>query len=220
MMRAVRPVAALLGVMAMGGMAGCTAFGGDEPAPSSSASPESSPAAVESSELSRQILDAAAAADGDLPVLGSQTIEVDSFNFDDEVIDVTVAVHRIERRADSTMVTLSMSSPSEGAALDGAVFADGAAGTFFDRIAIEDPEGGVRYLGLSWRREVNSELSPPADSPLNSCVCAYRQNLTLGNEPVFMDALYAPLPPDLSTVSVTAPGGLSIPGIDVSESPE
>ena len=151
-----------------------------------------------------------------LEPIASQTLEVDRFV--EGTMTVVVDVLRLERRDDSTLVTLALSSPTdpvEGAAPYGTVFEDGSAGRYFDRIALEDTAAGVRHYPLSWRRQVKRDLSPPDPGPLNACVCMFRQNLHLGPEPVVMDALYGPLPDDVDTVTLVAPDGLSIAGLEV-----
>jgi hypothetical protein len=218
--------AALVGVLLL---AGCTSGDGSEggqaaPAPtaSSSAGQSTEPSAeqgeVDPADLSRDLLAQAAAADGALEPIASQTLEVDRFV--QGTMTVVVDVLRVERRDDSTLVTIGMSSPTdpvEGARPYPTVFDESNGGAWFDRIALEDTAAGVRHYPLSWRRQVTPDLSPPDPGPLNSCVCPFRQNLHLGPEPVVMDALYGPLPEDVDTVTLWAPDGLTVPDLPVSE---
>jgi len=219
---ALRTPAAVLWVLVL--LTGCTSADGERPAqdgaPTAAASaPELSATGspkgdVDPAALSRDLLASAAAAEGALQPIASQTLEVDRFA--EGRMTVVVDVLRVERRDDSTLVTLALSSPTDpvkGAAPYQTVFDEGGSGAWFDRIALEDTAAGVRHYPLSWRRQVTSDLTPPDPGPLNSCVCMFRQNLHLGPEPIVMSALYAPLPEDLDTVSLYAPDGLMVPDL-------
>lgn len=212
-------------------LTGCTSgTDGDEPAagPATTA-PPSSPSssassggggAVDPGDLSRDLLAtaaAAAAAEEELTPLGSQSLQVPQAASRGPMT-VQVDVLRLERRADSTLVTVALSSPTdpvEGAQPDRGVFDESVGNAYFLRVALEDTAGGVRHYPLSWRRQVTRELSPPEPGPLNSCVCMFRQNLHLAPEPVVMDALYGPLPEGVDEVTLFAPDGLMIPDLPV-----
>ena len=208
---------------------GCTSGDGEGQSPPSTA-PSAFPAPsatgptgggapgdVDPADLSRELLASAAAADGALEPIASQTLEVDRFV--SQKMTLVVDVLRLERRADSTLVTLALSSPTDpvqGAQPENGVFDESVGGGWFMRIALEDTAAGVRHYPLSWRRQVKLDLSPPEPGPLNSCVCMFRQNLHLAPEPVVMSALYGPLPDGVDTITLYAPDGLTMPDLPVS----
>lgn len=178
---------------------------GSEPAEPEGASPE---------EISSDLLEQAAA---DLPApVGGQTVGVtDNAN---NPVQVTVEVVALARTRDATHLTLQLSSDETVGGLNLTAFTDRGVPNreFFDRFALQDSANGVRHYPLSWLRPGASEDAPP-DGPPNSCLCPYRgQTFTLSPEPLVMDVLYGPLPEDVSTVDLVAPGGLSIPGLAVS----
>jgi hypothetical protein len=140
---ALRASALLLTTLVL--LTGCTSGdrdgeGDGQGAPSSTA-PTASPAPtgtpkggtaagdVDPAALSRDLLAAAAAADGALEPIASQTLEVRRFV--SKKMTVVVDVLRLERRADSTLVTLALSSPTdpvEGAQPEKDVFDESVGG--------------------------------------------------------------------------------------------
>lgn len=209
-------------------LGGCTVSGADVPDPSGDAAPVTSgpstdqeptevgtPAGPSPEELSEQVLEVASAPVGE--PIASQTVTIDGAPSPGTSAEVIVDVLAVERTADATLVRMQLSSPAPGVTFGRQVFNDvGSANLeFFDRFAMEDTTGGTRYLPLSWRRAPTNDLEP-ADTPLNSCICPYRgNNLTLSPTPIVFDSLYGPLPDDATTVTFTAPGGVSIPDVSV-----
>lgn len=202
-------------------LVGCTAQPDPEPSPGATAAPApsasaeaSAPAAgtvadgVDPAELSRQVLDAAAGAATELPVVSSQTLQVPTGLTADGTAEVTVDVRAVQRREESTVVTLAMSATEPDVQLAPDALSGSRNLAVLDQVAMEDPAAGERYLPLSWRRWIGSPDNLELDGATNSCVCPTRRLMRLGPEPLLMDVVYGPLPADVTTVSITTPDGL------------
>ncbi|WP_380164471.1 hypothetical protein [Jannaschia sp. R86511] len=225
-MRTSRTTVLALAVAATLTLGGCTLSGSDpDPTPptegeavgseqpSTAPSADPTPQGPTPEQISADLLEQAAAEPGQ--AVGSQTVEVlDNAN---NPVPVTVEVVSLERTRDATHLLLRLSSTESVGSLDQSAFSDRGTPNreFFDRFGLEDTENGVRHYPLSWLRPSASESAPP-DGPPNSCLCPYRgQSFTLSQTPLLMDVLYGPLPEDVTTVDLVAPGDLSIPGLTI-----
>lgn len=178
------------------------------PSPDASAAPAATVTdGVDPAEMSRQVLDAAEQDAAPVPVLASQTVQAPTGLTADGTAQVTVEVRTVQRRPDSTRVTLAMSAEQEGTELAPDTFGRPRNLNKFDSIALEVPTAGSRMLPLSWRRWISSPDNLALDGPTNDCVCP-AWGPELGPEPVLMDVMYGPLPADVTAVSITSPDGL------------
>ena len=212
--------------LAVVALTGCTA-GDADPEGNPPSQGSSSPAGTDGAEPSNtkaQGPDAAdlsaeifAAAEQRPDPLAGQTLEVPRLNVGGETGPVTVEVLAVDRRPHSTLVTVTMTTTEETFQPASDALGDRLNAEFFFRIALEDPAAGVRYLPLSYRWD-SFDVTAIPDQPVNGCLCAYAGgNFTLSPEPLVMDVLYPPLPPEVTTVTMTAPDGLAIPNLPVAE---
>lgn len=214
---------ALTGALLVGG---CTLSGSDpEPTPDTAEaggtsteattrpSPSQTPEGPTPEEMSADLLALAAA---DLPApLGSQTVGIEISG--GPATDLTVDVLELRRTRDATHVRLQLSTAEPAGLPEYGTFSDLGSPNreFLDRLNLLDAEDGVRHYPLSWRRAATDDPEP-ADGPPNSCVCPnLGQSFQLSSTPMVMDVLYGPLPDDLTTVALEAPGDLSIGGLEV-----
>ncbi|WP_380163917.1 hypothetical protein [Jannaschia sp. R86511] len=211
-------------VLALGG---CTLSGGEQAAPTdrpagsapatdattSEPTPEPSAEGPSPEELSAQVIDAAAAPVGE--PIASQTLAVEDTT-PTPGTEVTIDVLSVQRTENATLLTMQMSSAEPGVQLGPQAFRNREVDVeFFSLFALEDGSNGIRYRPLSWLRPNTDDLEP-ADGPPNSCICPYRGNdFTLSPEPLVFEALYGPLPDGVTTVSLTAPGGVDLPDLPV-----
>ena len=207
-------------------VSGCTVGGADPegtPTPPGTSSPAEADGAEptgseavgpDAADLSAEIF---AAAEQQPDPLAGQTLEVPRLNGGGETGPVTVEVLAVDRRPHSTLVTVTMTTTEETFQPASDALGDRLNAEFFFRIALEDPAAGVRYLPLSYRWDSFDATAIP-DQPVNGCLCAYAGgNFTLSPEPLVMDVLYPPLPPEVTSVTMTAPDGLAIPDLPVAE---
>jgi hypothetical protein len=165
-------------------------------------------------ELSAAIFDAA---DDRPPPIGTQTVELPVAYRPGVTTPVTVDVLSLRRTSDATLVRFQMSAPETVTDMSSQALGDSTNTEFFYRTALEDPAAGQRYLPLSYRWD-SFDLTEIPDQPVNACLCGYAGGLfVLSPEPMVMDVLYPPLPDAVSSVSFTAPGGLSIPDLPVAD---
>lgn len=204
-------------------LGGCTVSGGEDDPTQAPDQPSTRPSTTtsqpeedEADGASNEELSAAVLALGaEQPApLASQTLQVPGRSGSD-VATVTVDVLELRRRTDSTLLRLQLSSPTPGTKIENIALDTDRNSEFFDRFGLEDTTSGVRYLPLAWNRGILGDAENP-DGPVDSCVCGYRaSNFTLGPEPIVMDFLYGPLPQEVSSVTLTAPDGLSVPDLAV-----
>ena len=164
-------------------------------------------------ELSAAIFDAA---DERPSPIGTQTVELPIAYRPGVTAPVTFDVLSVRRTSGATLVRFQMSAPETVTDMSSQALGDSTNTEFFYRTALEDPAAGQRYLPLSYRWD-SFDLTEIPDQPVNACLCGYAGGLfVLSPEPMVMDVLYPPLPDAVSSVSFTAPGGLSIPDLPVS----
>ena len=222
----VRAAVAGLAALAVLTGAGCTLSADDPgqdptPAPATQAGPDPSPRPTATDEpadgpgteeLSELIFDAAAETEAPL---ASQTVELGVANQNGVTAPVTFDVLSVRRTSDATLVRFQMSTSEAELDMSSTALGDGSNTEFFFRTALEDPAAGTRYLPLSYRWDA-FDVTEIADRPVNGCLCGYAGGrFLLSPEPLVMDVLYPPLPPEVTTVTFAAPGGLSIPGLTV-----
>jgi outer membrane protein OmpA-like peptidoglycan-associated protein len=123
----------------------------------------------------------------------------------------------VRRTSGATLVRFQMSAPETVTDMSSQALGDSTNTEFFYRTALEDPAAGQRYLPLSYRWD-SFDLTEIPDQPVNACLCGYAGGLfVLSPEPMVMDVLYPPLPDAVTSVTFTAPGGLSIPDLPVAD---
>lgn len=206
---------------------GCTLSGSDpEPTPATDAagsspsvepstrpSPQDAPDGPTPEEISADLLALAAAAPP-APV-ASQTLEIEVSG--GEAAQVTVDVLELRRTRDATLLRFQLSSAEPVGLPEYGTFSDRGSPNreFLDRLNLLDAASGVRHYPLSWLRAGTDDPAPP-DGPPNSCVCPnLGQSFQLSPTPMAVDVLYGPLPDDVTTVALEAPGELSIPALPV-----